>query len=71
MVYSLMTRRYPIKLLVSHLPEARMVLMSSGRPSGLDVEEVIDCVPSIPRKSNVGAGRSLWALIPPRRRSRG
>jgi hypothetical protein len=46
-------------------------LMYSGRPPGLDIGEIIDCVPSIPRESNVGFGRSLWTLIPPRRRSRG
>ena len=40
-------------------------LMYSGWPPGLDAGEIIDCLPSIPRKSNVGAGRSLWALIPP------
>jgi hypothetical protein len=40
-------------------------LMYSGRPPGLDVGQIIDCVPSIPREPNVGAGRSLWAPIPP------
>jgi hypothetical protein len=46
-------------------------LMYSGRPPGLDVGQIIDCVPSILREPNVGTGRSLWALIPPSRCSRG
>jgi hypothetical protein len=42
-------------------------LIHSGWSSRLDIGEIINCVPGIPRKSNVGVGRSMWTLIPPSR----